>query len=135
MSATSYFENLVLDAILGSSRGADIPATVYVGLYTSNPDEGGTGDEVLTAGTGYARVSVANTDDNWPDASSGVKVNATKIQFPLVVSSWGDISHFGIFDAATAGNLLVYGEITSPVSPEVGNAPFFSPFTLAVTCD
>lgn len=135
MSATSYFENLVLDAILGSSRGADVPATVYVGLFTSAPDDGGGGDEVESSGTGYARVAVANTDDNWPDAASGTKVCATKIQFPLVVSTWGDLSHFGIFDAATDGNLLVYGEIATPTAPDVGNAPFFAAFTLAVTCD
>jgi hypothetical protein len=135
VSATSYFENLVLDAILGSGRGADIPATVYVGLFTSAPDDGGNGDEVPSTGTGYARVAVANTDDNWPDAASGTKVAAVKIQFPLVVSSWGDLSHFGIFDSATGGNLLVYGEIATPTAPDVGNAPFFAAFTLAVTCD
>lgn len=135
MSATSYFENLVLDAILGSDKGADIPSTVYVGLFTSAPDDGGNGDEVLSPGTGYARVAVANTTDNWPDAASGTKVCAIKVQFPLVVASWGDLSHFGVFDAATDGNLLVYGEIATPVTPDVGNAPFFAPFTLAVTCD
>ena len=135
MSATNYFENKVLDAILGSARGSGIPATVYVGLYTAEPDEGGAGPEVPSAGTGYARVAVPNTDDSWPNANGGTKVCATNIQFPLVVASWGSLTHFGIFDASTAGNLLVFGEIVSPTDPDVGNAPFFAPFTLAVTCD
>lgn len=135
MSATSYFENLVLDAILGDSKGTDIPDTVYVGLFTSEPDDGGAGDEVSEASTGYARVAVDNDDTNFPAASSGTKVVATEVQFPLAVDVWGTITHVGIFDAATDGNLLVYGEIVSPISPVAGNAPFFAAFTLAVTCD
>lgn len=135
MSATNYFENMVLDAVLGTARGSSVPATVYVGLFTSAPDDNGTGDEVVSSGTGYARVSVANDTDHWPNANLGNKVNGSKIQFPLAVSSWGVISHFGIFDAATSGNLLVSGQVASPISPAVGNAPFFAPFSLVVTCD
>lgn len=135
MSATNYFENLVLDAILGTSKGTAIPATVYVGLFTTAPDDGGAGTEVSVTGTGYARVAVTNDDDNWPAAENGTKVNGTKIQFPLAVTTWGDITHFGIFDAATDGNLLVYGEVATPTTPDVGNAPFFAAFSLAVLCD
>lgn len=135
MSATSYFENLILDAILGDDHGANIPATVYVGLFTSQPDDGGAGDEVPTSGTGYSRVSVTNNSTNWPIATDGQKSNGVKIQFPLAVSSWGDITHFGIFDDAEDGNLLVYGEVATPTTPDVGNAPFFAVASLFITCD
>lgn len=135
MSATSYFENLILDAILGDDRGANIPATVYVGLFTSEPDDGGGGDEVPSSGTGYARVSVTNNSTNWPTATDGQKSNGTEVQFPIAVSSWGDITHFGVFDDAEDGNLLVYGEVSNPTTPDVGNAPFFGVASLFITCD
>lgn len=135
MSATSYFENVVLDAILGDDRGANTPDIVYVGLFTSAPDDGGDGDEVPVPGTGYTRVGVTNNSTNWPMATAGQKSNGTKIQFPLAVSSWGDITHFGVFDDATDGNLLVYGEVATPTTPDVGNAPFFAVAALILSCD
>lgn len=135
MSATSYFENLILDAILGDDHGASIPDPVYVGLFTTEPDDGGNGDEVPSSGTGYARVEVANDSTNWPLATDGQKSNGVTIQFPLAVSSWGDITHFGIFDEAEDGNLLVYGEVATPTTPDIGNAPFFGVASLFITCD
>lgn len=135
MSATSYFENMVLDALLGDNHGASLPATVYVSLFTSAPDDAGGGDEVPETGTGYSRVGVTNDTTHWPMAASGQKFNGVKIQFPMALAPWGDITHFGVHDASSGGNLLVYGEVATLTLPDVGNAPYFDIFALAVTCD
>lgn len=134
-SATSYFENLVLNSILGDDAGAGMPATVYVALFTSIPDDGGGGTEVSTTGTGYARVAVTNNSTNWPDATGGIKYNGTTIQFPTAIDSWGTISWVAIYDAATAGNMLLWGETSTDMTPIAGNAPYFSAGGFAVTAD
>lgn len=112
-----------------------MPAIYYVGLLITSPDDGGGGDEVSGVGTGYSRVSVANNDTNWPTAISGQKTNGVKIQFPMAVAPWGNVTHFGLWDDPTDGNLLVYGEVTVVISPDVGNAPYFDVSTLYITCD
>ena len=42
---SNYLENGLLNAVLRATSYTS-PTTVYVGLYTSNPDEGNTGTEV-----------------------------------------------------------------------------------------
>lgn len=135
MSATSYFEDLVLDAIFGDDAASNLPSVYYIGLFTSAPDDGGGGDEVSSVGTGYSRVMLTNNSTNWPMATSGQKVNGVKIQFPMALAPWGDITDFALFDEATDGNMLVYGEVTVPTSPDIGNAPFFAVSTLSISCD
>ncbi|MGW8178496.1 MAG: phage tail fiber protein [bacterium] len=134
-SATSYFENLCLDAILGDNKGASMPATVYVALFTTTPDDGGGGTEVSTTGTGYARVAVTNNSTNWPAAAGGIKSNGTTVTFPTATDSWGNIQWVAIYDAATAGNMLLWGETSSTITPVTGNTPFFSAGGFAITCD
>lgn len=134
-SATNYFENVILDSILGSNRGSGSPSTVYIALFTSAPDDGGGGTEVISTSTGYARVAVTNNTTNWPAAYAAVKSNGAKIQFPTATAAWGDITHFAIYSAATSGNMLLWGELTSPISPLTGNAPFFAAGSINVTCD
>jgi hypothetical protein len=134
-SATNYFENIVLDCILGANRGTLTPSVVYISLFTTAPDDGGSGTEVTSTGTGYARVAVTNNGTNWPSAVSAVKSNGIKIQFPSATASWGTVTHFAIHDAATSGNMLLYGELVSPISPIAGNAPYFDIDSLNITAD
>ena len=115
-SMSDDLENEILDHILG---GADYarPATVYVALYTVAPTDAGGGTEVT--GGSYARVAVTNNATNWPAAASGAKANGTAFAFPTATASWGTVVAFGIFDAATVGNLLYWGDLT--VSKVVGS--------------
>jgi hypothetical protein len=134
-SATNYFENIVLNSILGGNKGSTSPSTVYVALFTSAPDDGGGGTEVSRIGTGYGRVSVVNNTTNWPAANLAVKSNGTTVQFPTAVAAWGTVTHFAIYDASTSGNMLLWGELVSPISPLTGNAPYFAAGSLNITCD
>ena len=106
---TDSKENDVLDALLGASATL-MPDPVYVGLMTSEPNDDGTG-VVEPSGGSYARVSVANDGTKWGVASGGQKANLAVITFPTATADWGTVTHYGLFDAASGGNLLAYGTL------------------------
>jgi hypothetical protein len=109
---SAYLENKLNDHVLG---GGDFvrPATVYFALYTTAPTESGGGVEISTSGTAYARVAVTNNSTNFPASVNGVKSNGTILLFPTATNSWGTVVAFGVFDAATSGNLLYFGNLNA----------------------
>ncbi len=114
MSALSdYLENEILDHILGTGAYT-MPTNVYVGLSTGSFVDDNSGTEL--SGSGYAR-KVAS----FGAASSGTASNDAAIEFPAATGSWGTVSHFGIFDASTSGNLLIHGALTSSKVIESGD--------------
>lgn len=107
MSAMSdYLENKFLDHFLGTTS-TSAPAAVYVSLHTADPTDAGTGAEI--SGSGYARQSMA-----FSAASSGTASNSGAVEFPAASGgNWGTITHIGIWDASTAGNLLFHAALTA----------------------
>lgn len=106
MSAMSdYLELKVLDHVLGTGAYT-MPSTVYVGLSTASLNDDNSGTEL--SGSGYARQSAT-----FSAASSGTTSNSAAIEFPAATGSWGTVSHFGIYDAASSGNLLIHGAFTT----------------------
>jgi hypothetical protein len=75
-------------------------------LFTVAPGETGGGTEV--SGGGYARQSFTLTA-----ASGGATSNAADITFGPATANWGTIVAVGIFDAATGGNMLMYGNLAT----------------------
>lgn len=102
--------------------------TAYVGLFTAAPSDSGGGTEVT--GGSYARKSTAGAD--WNAASGGSTSNANAITFVTATASWGTVTHFGIFDAATAGNLLRWAALTT--SKAIGNGDTASFAAGALVC-
>ncbi|MFD2330673.1 hypothetical protein ACFSR7_15580 [Cohnella sp. GCM10020058] len=94
------------------------PTTVYVALYTSNPTAADTGTEV--SGGAYARQAVAFAA---PAAVSGKQTikNSADITFPTATADWGNITHVGIRDALTGGNLLYFAALDNPRSILTGD--------------
>ena len=106
MSALSdYLENKILDHVLGTTAYT-APSTVYIGLATASFADDNSGTELT--GNNYSRVSAA-----FDAAASGTTDNTAAIEFAAATGSWGSVSHFGIFDAASSGNLLIHGAFTS----------------------
>jgi hypothetical protein len=106
MSAMSdYLENEILDHILATASYT-APATVYVGLSTGSFGDDNSGTELT--GSGYARVAAS-----FGAAASGTASNDAAIEFSAATGDWGTVSHFGIFDASTTGNLLIHGSFTA----------------------
>jgi len=110
------------------------PTVLGVALFTVTPTDAGGGTEVT--GGSYARVNLAPLDANWTGASAtdGATDNASAITFPTPSANWGVVVAFGIFDATTAGNLLIWGPITPNKTINNGDpAPSFAIGALDVT--
>jgi len=129
---SDYLENKILDFLLGGVSYTP-PSTVYIALFTVAPTDAGGGTEV--SGGGYARVAVANNTTNFPAASNGSKSNGTTITFPIATADWGTVVAVGIFDAATAGNLLFWANLTTSKTIQNGDTAQFAAGSLTFTED
>ena len=132
MSFSNYLELKFLDLAWGAVAFT-APVTVYAALYTAAPSDSGGGTEAT--GGAYARVAITNNATNWPAAASGAKSNGTVITFPTATANWGTVTHFGVFDAATAGNLLNWGALTTSQAVNTGATPSFAAGALSITLD
>jgi len=112
MSFSNYLETKVLGHVFGATAYS-APGTIYLGLFTSNPAEDGSGTEI--SGSGYARKSVAFT------VSGNTASNSAAVEFDTATGSWGTITHVGIFDASTSGNLMAYAALTASKAIETGD--------------
>jgi hypothetical protein len=110
------------------------PSELHVSLHTASPADDASGTEV--SGGSYARVQRDPADANWTGASStnGLTDNAAALTFPSPTANWGVVTHFGIWDAATTGNLLVHGALGVAKTINNGDAaPSFAIGDLDVT--
>ena len=112
MSFSNYLETKVLDHVFGGTAYT-APATLYLGLFTSNPNEDGSGTEV--SGGGYVRQSVAFT------ISGNTASNTAAVEYPTATANYGTVTHVGIYDASSAGNLIAYAALTSSKTIETGD--------------
>ena len=126
---SNYLENKLLDHILRAVSFTS-PATVYVSLHTADPTDAGSGAEV--SGGSYARVAVTA---GFAAAASGATSNSAAIIFPTATGSWGTVTHFGIWDASTSGNLLIYGALAASVAPVTNDIVQFNAASLSVSLD
>lgn len=92
------------------------PATMYIALSSTTPTEAAGNFTEPSTGS-YARVSTAAAD--WAAASGtapATKATSTTKTFPTATADWvsaANLTHFGLFDASTAGNLLAWGALTT----------------------
>jgi hypothetical protein len=141
---TDFLENKVVDHLF---RGVSYqPVALHIGLFTTNPTDSTAGTEV--SGGSYARVSVAPTTANWAatnaagstaatsSGTTGTTSNNATITFPAPSANWGAITGFGIFDAASSGNLLFYGALNANKNVNNGDAaPYFAAGQLSIQID
>ena len=127
---TDYFEERVLNHVFGK---ADLtPGVIYVGLSAAEPCDDGSGlDE--PDGNGYVRVQTTPSD--WSAAADGSITNLSEINFSMATGSWGTITHFALFDAATGGKILSYGQLSNPVSVDTGGLARFAIGELSISLD
>ena len=129
-SFSDHWEDEILDHLFG--KGSYTPPTIYVGLSTADPGDDGTGLSE-PSGNGYARVATAAAD--WNAASGGALDNANAIEFAEATGSWGTVTHFALFDAATSGNMLAHGSLTQSKTIASDDTARFSAGDLDVSLD
>lgn len=117
MSAKSdYLENALLNYIFNAAAMPTLTNGLFLALFTTATDDAAGGTEVT--GGSYARVNLARNTTNFPTASgtAGSISNGGLISFPQATAAWGTITHFAIHDAASGGNRLYHGALTSSVA-------------------
>lgn len=119
MYATNYFETMVLNLLREQSASA--PTALYLGLYLSSPGETGqAGTEASYSG--YARQQIVFSAPAALNGGHGVQ-NVSDITFPQTPIALGTITHIGVLDSLSGGNMLLYGEFTESVGVEASEAP------------
>ena len=116
MSFSNTFETHVLNYVF-TSTSVTRPTAWYLALFTSNPAEDASGTEVSTSGTAYERQSATFT------VSGNTASNSAAIEYPTATASFGTVTHVGVFDASTGGNLIAYSALST--SKAVGTGDVF----------
>ena len=122
---SNYLENALVNAVLRNTTYTS-PTTVYVSLYTTDPTDADTGTEV--SGGSYARTAVT-----FGAPSNGVTTNSADVTFPTCTASWGTVTHVGIHDASTAGNLLFHTPLDTSKTIDSGDIFKITSGNLSVT--
>jgi hypothetical protein len=103
---SNYVEERLLNTFFSKTPALTSPADTYAGLYTSTVGDDNSGTEV--SGNGYARQRIY-----WRKSINRRVKNTRKLIFPLATpSGWGTITHWGILDASSGGNLLYWGSFS-----------------------
>jgi len=108
MSFTNFLETEILDHVFAGAAYT-APSTKYLALFTAISDgEAGTVTEVSTSGTAYVRQSVAFTTSGDTTSNSGA------VEYPTATGGgFGTVTHVGVYDAVSSGNLMCYATLSS----------------------
>jgi len=112
MSFTNFLETEILDHVFAGAAYT-APSQHYLALYTAAPGEAAGGTEL--SGSAYVRKAV-----NFATSGATTSNNAA-IEFPTATGSWGTVTHVGVFDAETSGNLMAYATLSSSKAIATGD--------------
>ncbi len=111
---SNYLEDNLVNLVFRNTAFAT-PGTVYVALYATDPTDADTGTELT--GNGYARKAIT-----FGIPSDGVSLNTADVVFDPATADWVPVTHVGIRDALTGGNLLMHKALPASVSTLTGNS-------------
>jgi len=126
MSLSNTFETTTLTWLL-TADAATRPTAWYLALYTAAPSDAGGGTEV--SGGSYARKAVSFT------VSGDTASNSAAVEFDVATAAWGTISHVGVFDASSGGNLIAYAALTASKTIDDGDVLRVPAGDLDITMD
>ena len=143
VALSDYLENKLIDHVF---RGTvyTAPGTIFIALYTAACSDSAGGTEV--AGGAYARASLTATTTNWAGTQSagstavssgtgGTTSNNTVITFATPSAGWGLVTHIGMLDALSGGNLLVCTALTTSKTINSGDTVSFPAASLTMQVD
>lgn len=108
---SNYLEDKLIDHFLGTTTYTK-PSAVYVALYTVAPSDVGGGTEVT--GGSYARQTATFTASSGGATSNDANIDFTNMPAATVVA-------IGIHDNVSAGNLLLWGTLTTNKTTDAGD--------------
>ena len=104
---SDYMEDAITAWINGTTFPNPAPSATFVQLYNTSPGDGGSATGAL-----YSRTSVASGGWTRGTGGAGSLSNTGVITITSSASSAATATHFGVFDASAAGNLIFYGQLT-----------------------
>ena len=122
---SNHLENELYDHVLRNAAYTS-PTNIYVSLHTADPTDAGTGTEV--SGGSYARTAVTM---GAPTNGSGT--NSADVQFPQSTADWGTVTHIGIWDATTSGNMLFHTPLDTSKNITTGDVFKIASGSLTIT--
>jgi len=128
MSAMSdYLELKFLDHFTGTAS-TTAPSAVYLGLSTASLADDASGTEL--SGNNYTRKAIT-----FASASGGSIASNSAVEFNSATGSWGTVSHWGIWDASSSGNLLFHGAFTASKAIATGDILKVASGSLTISAD
>tara|TARA_R110000824_G_scaffold358374_2_gene545887 strand:+ start:3403 stop:3807 length:405 start_codon:yes stop_codon:yes gene_type:complete len=130
---SAYSELKVLDLLFKNTAYAT--PTAYIGLFTSDPTDSASGTEA--SGSGYARIRVDNKMSSaTANADNSQITNSSAITFAAASGgAFGTITHIGIFDASSSGNLTAHGVLAASKVISDGDTFQINASGLVITID
>ena len=125
---SDYLETQILNSTL---KGGTFPTitTAYLAVFIGDPTDAASGG-AEGSWTNYARQAMS-----FGTISAGAVNSSTQIQFPALVGSNVTISHIGIFDAATSGNMLYHTNLATSKTLTADDVLSFAVSGVTVTLD
>lgn len=117
MAKSTTHANQVLDHLTGNASWTAPASGLFISLHTASP--GTTGANETSLGS-YARVA-----GSFGAASSGSAANDAAITF-ATDGGGAAITHFGVWDASTAGNFIRGGALSSSFTYSAAVTPEFA---------
>ena len=137
MAFSQYFATQVLSWV----KGAPFPtalSNVYISLHSADPGVAGTNADETAAITNTAnRTTIASSALGAVSGASGGGFEITNTGVVQLTTSANNsnaitVTHFGVWDAASGGNFLASGQLTSSVDVELGDTVQFNIGSMAV---
>ena len=119
--------------ILAWFRGTNMPVapSLFVALYTDNPTDANTGTEVTTTIRAAGRPAVT-----FGAPSGNTIANSGIVDFGNAAGApGGPVTHFAIFDAAAAGNMLMHSPLDASKTINASDPVNFPVGALTVSMD
>ena len=109
---SAYLRDKLLDKCLNNTDFTT-PTAWYLALYTEDPLIDDSGDEVT--GGSYARQAAG-----FAAASAGLSASDVSASFTALPTAI--ITHYAIHDHVSAGNMLFFGALPSPIAANSGDS-------------
>lgn len=135
------FSQYLADRILTWVKGVSFPAAlsnVFISIHTANPGVNGTESDATLSVTGTAnRTQVPSADFSAAGNASGggreiTNSNVVQITNNATNGATVTLTHFGVWDAATGGNFLASGELTTAIGVQAGDTVQFNVGAMAI---
>jgi hypothetical protein len=124
---TKILQHLFEDASLGLNA-----TNLWMALATAASDSSFT----EATYTNYARVALNRTSgSNVFTVSGNSLTNDGTVSFPQSGGTSNTITHFGICDASSAGNVIFWGEVSPQLIVNTNDTPTFGAGQLTITLD